>query len=406
MEVSKEDKQIIAKNIDKLFWLNGLHMFLILMPIIVPFFQSRGLSMKNIFELQSIFSLALLLLELPSGYISDLLGRKRALLVAIIASGIGYTIFPYSRGFVDLVVAELFLALGLSLFSGTDVSLLYDSLEVLPKKKAPIKVLGQLLFFRQMGEAMAALVTSVLILYSTELPPFVQMVVSWLPLFVVLTIKEPPRRLMEKKKHKENLSHIYRSLFGHSRLLTLIIFNGMVWGVATLVAVWTFQKYWSNIKITLSAFGYLWALTNFTVALTSRKAHKIEKRIGSSATLVLIGVFPVLGYWGMATVEVWWGFLFCLFFQFSRGLNGVILRDALNKRVGGELRATANSVMSLGTRLFFIFLGPAVGWAMDVKGLSLTFYLTGGVFFLLLFFLLWPLLGQRKNFDPIQLKRP
>jgi hypothetical protein len=60
-----------------------------------------------------------------------------------------------------------------------------------------------------------------------------------------------------------------------------------------------------------------------------------------------------------------------------RGLRLVILNDALNKRVKGDMRATANSIMGLGTRLLMVGLGPIVGSMIDSRGLAETFLLVG-----------------------------
>lgn len=39
------------------------------MPVVVLFFESRGLSMTQVFLLQSIFSLGIVLFEVPTGYL-------------------------------------------------------------------------------------------------------------------------------------------------------------------------------------------------------------------------------------------------------------------------------------------------------------------------------------------------
>ena len=55
-------------------------MFLVAIPIVVPYWKSHGLSMEEIFWLQAIFSIIVVALEIPSGYISDLLSRKKTLI--------------------------------------------------------------------------------------------------------------------------------------------------------------------------------------------------------------------------------------------------------------------------------------------------------------------------------------
>ncbi len=389
-------------NIRLILYCNFLFSFLILMPVMVPFFESKGLNMQNVYELQAIFSLGVLLFEIPSGYISDLLGRKKILILAAIAQGIGFTLFNFSDNFFHLVVAEIFISLAVSLFSGSDVSLIYDSLEASNAGKSPIKILGKRVFYMQSGEATAGLVGGWLILWSMEIAVIAQAIVAWLTIIPALFLVEPPRAKMDKKKHKENFIYIFKALFQHSNLLTLIILCSIFYGVATLLAVWVFQKYWRELGVPLIYFGYIWAATNITVAIVGRYAHKIEKKIGSSWSLVLIGVLPIIGYFGMANSFVIAGITFCFCFQVARGIVYVVLTDGLNKRISGELRATANSISSLGVRGIFIVFGPLVGYLIDSRGLQLSLNVLG-VFYVICFLLLIiPLLKQRSNYQEIK----
>jgi len=205
-----------------------MKMFMVLMPIIVPFFQTRGLDMKQVYQLQSVFAFGMLIFELPSGYLSDLLGRKKTLIISCVFNGLGWMLFPFSSGFWSLATAELLLAISVSMFSGTDIAVLYDTLEVLNKKRAPIKIMGRRMFYGRMGETVAALIGGWMALLSLELPVISQAFIAWIPLFVVLGITEPDRKLMDKKKHLENAKYIYTKLFKQSKLLSLIILNVIV----------------------------------------------------------------------------------------------------------------------------------------------------------------------------------
>ena len=68
----------LADNLPKIYFFNASYMFLVIMPIVVLFWQHHGLNMEKIFLLQSIFGIALFVFEVPSGYFSDLLGRKKS----------------------------------------------------------------------------------------------------------------------------------------------------------------------------------------------------------------------------------------------------------------------------------------------------------------------------------------
>ena len=58
------------------FWLA-----LVIIPVIVPFFESKGLSLAEVYYLQAIFAFVVVVFEVPSGYFADVFGRKNALVV-------------------------------------------------------------------------------------------------------------------------------------------------------------------------------------------------------------------------------------------------------------------------------------------------------------------------------------
>ncbi len=71
------EAQRVQANIRKLSLLRASHMFLVVMPVIVPFYRASGLDMREVYLLQSVFAVGTLLLEVPAGYAADLLGRKK-----------------------------------------------------------------------------------------------------------------------------------------------------------------------------------------------------------------------------------------------------------------------------------------------------------------------------------------
>lgn len=378
-------------------------MFLVIMPVIVPFFLSLEIDMKGVYLLQSIFAITVFIFEIPSGYVSDLLGRKRTLVVAHALKALGFSLFPLADSIELLIVAEIILGFAVSLSSGTDTALIYDTLEITSPKKAQIKILGKSVYYQSMGEGMASLIASFLMLLSFNIHHLatISAFISWIPMLIALTLVEPPRVKMTAT-HKENIGYIYRSLFKQSKLLNLILINGIFSFTATLTAVWMFQKYWNELGIHIIYFGFLWAATNFMVSFVSKSAHKLEKKIGSVMALILIGLLPVIGYLGISFTDHIIGILFCFSFQICRGLGQVIYNDALNKRVTTDFRATANSIMQMGVRILFIGIGPLFGSLIDKNGLSFATRSMGIAYIIVFMLLLLPLLSERANFIKIQ----
>ena len=74
----------VTSNIWKLYLHRAIGYFLVTMPIITLFYRSNGLSMQDIFMIQSVFSLSLVLFEIPTGYFSDVYGRKGTMMLGTI----------------------------------------------------------------------------------------------------------------------------------------------------------------------------------------------------------------------------------------------------------------------------------------------------------------------------------
>ena len=164
-----------------------------ILPIAVPFFQSKGLSMQDVFTLQALFSLVVLITEVPSGYIADLIGRKHTLVIGAIFGGIGHSLLLGADGFWGLAMFEIALGISHSLISGADIALLYDTELALERGEHHRRqIVGKLYSVRTTSEAAAALTCSFLLLWSMELVIYVQALVGWLPLVIAVRLVEPP----------------------------------------------------------------------------------------------------------------------------------------------------------------------------------------------------------------------
>ena len=85
-------------------------------------------------------------------------------------------------------------------------------------------------------------------------------------------------------------------------------------------------------------------------------------------------------------------YLASLTFFISRGFGVVVLRDALNRRVPSDFRATANSLTSFGFRGAFVLTGPLVGYGLDLWGMQTTLYLLAAATLLIFVMIILPLL--------------
>jgi MFS family permease len=399
------DRKKIKQNIPKVYALNFFMMFLVTIPIIVPYWQQFGLNLKDIYQLQAIFGLMMVLLDVPAGYISDLFGRKKCLIIVGCFNALTYLILLNGKTFWHFALFEVSAAIGFALYSGCDVALLYDSINALDaddevaKQNHSKAFLGKRIFYSQVGESVASFLGGLLAISSLRLPAMINAVTAWGPLLIALTIVEPPRQMFESKKHLENFKIIYESLFKHSKLLTMMVIFNIIYGFSTFAAVWAYQSYWAEIKIPVAYFGVLWAIFNLSVAIFARYSHAIETKWSSLTVVMIVAISPVIAYLGLGYTASYASVLFLFFFAITRALNGVILQDGINSRVPGAMRATTNSICSLGMRAIFFFFGPFFGHLLDTRGVHFSFQMMGYVFILIFFIIALPLIRLRREYN-------
>ncbi len=383
----------LRRNINVLYAFSFCWLAMVIIPVIVPFFASKGLSLADVFILQSIFAFAVVVCEVPSGYLADMIGRRNALILGALFHGIGFSILCFADDFFGLVLFEVTVGLGMSLLSGSDLSLLYDSqlaLRLSPSEQT--RGIAKLRFVKSMAEGTAALLAAALLLWSFDLIIYANALIAWLPLVLSFQLVEAPYQRMAKETPGANFKRILMHLFYQDSLLRITTLALTFYGLSTFYVVWLIQPYWEEYGIPLALFGVLWAAKNFVVAIAARFCAPLEEKYGPAPILVAVGVLPVIGYFGMAMNGGLMGILLAFSFYISRGFHQVILTDAFNKRVPSEFRATANSLTGFLFRLTFIVTGPLVGYLYEWQGMMVTLYVLGAACVLLLFVLLRPLI--------------
>ncbi len=372
-------KNKLHRNITVIYGLAFFHCFMVIVPVIVPFFMSKGLSLAEIFYLQAVFATTIVLLEAPSGYFADIFGRRFALIISSVFLGFAYFLLNFANDMASLMVFEITAGVAMSLISGADIALLYDTQKALQEDthSESAKGIAQLGFIKSLAEVLGALVGGVLALWSFDLMVLIQSAVAWVCLLLALLVVEPPYKKAGAAESRLQITEILKHLLVRDPVLRRVVLAIPLYSLATFHVAWLVQPYWESQGLSLAVFGILWCAQSLTVALANKFGFEIERRFGASTLLVLIGTLPILGHFGMAWFQGWTGIVIGLLLFVCRGLNQVILVNALNRRVPSEFRATANSFTSFLFRLAFITTGPLVGYVAQTQGLVTALNLLG-----------------------------
>ncbi len=376
----------IRHNIIKMHLLKGVTWFMVAMPIIVLFFQEHGLTITQVMILQSIYSLAVAIFEIPSGYIADIFGRKKTIVLSTIFTFIGYVIFSLYGGFYSFAIAQILVGIGGSLMSGSDSALIYDTLIEENEKEVYTKIEGRNYAIGNFSEATAGILGGFLAVCSIYLPIFIQTGILFLSIPIAISLIEPTTYRNRPSKSFDSILDIIKFTFLINQKLKWLIIYSSAMGVATLSMAWFAQPFFKEIEMPLAYYGILWASLNFSAGLTSYNAHRIEGERKDNKYLIYNSLIIIISFIALGLNISLYGLLFVFVIYLSRGFITPVLRNAININTKSEKRATVLSIRSFIIRISFAITAPLLGYIGDNYSLSNSFYLLSilvGIFALL-----------------------
>lgn len=341
-----------------------------IMPIIVLFYKANGLTMKDIFLLQSVYSLTLMALEIPTGYFADRVGRKTSILTGASLGFAGYLVYSLSYGFWPFVLAEIILGISQSLVSGADSAMLYDSLAVSNQNNKYVQLEGRVTSIGNFGEAFAGIVGGLLAISSLRTPFVVQTFVALMAIPAALALVEPPVKLLKSKPKFSDIKRIVAGIFSDNIKLKWNTFFSAVIGATTLTMAWFAQPYFEQIGMPVSIYGILWAILNLSVGIAAVYAWKFEKKFGTPGTVIVFTLSLFGSYLLLPLLPGYSGLGILLIFYMARGLATPTLRNFINVVTTSDIRATVLSVRNFLIRLIFAVTGPLWGWLYDKYSLK------------------------------------
>lgn len=374
--------------------LSGLHWFPVglVVPILVLSFQARGLDLASVGRLMALYGAVTLLLELPTGGLSDVVGRRPVLVAGSLASASGAVALAFSPQVVGLAAGVVLLAVGRALSSGPLESWFVDTVRDhdadadisrgLAHAQAADGValgVGSLI-----GGALPTVAASLWPTLSTTgdavLTSFSVSLLASAALFalhavgVLLLVREPGRQRVVGISGavvgtlREGIL-LARSSTALRRLLGYTAVLGMTLGGVELVAPGAFATMLGGGEEGSAAYGVLVGLGFGVSAVGAVVAPRVAARLGSSrraaAWLGLLAVPAVLliglPWFGAAALAY-------LALYLVLGVNGPLLATLVHDEVSSSARNTVLSLDSLLLQAGGIVASLAVGALVGATG--------------------------------------
>ena len=353
---------------------------MLIMPVVALFYTDNGLNDFDIFLLQAVYSFSVALLEIPSGYMADVIGRKKSLVIGSVLGCLGFAIYSFSSGFYGFLVAEIVLGVGGSFISGSDSAMLYESLAAMKKKEWYFRLEGQITSLGHFAETVAALGGGAIAVWLSYRAVYVsQTVIAAIAIPAAIYLVEPPKG---KNIERPSLDHILavcrKSLFGNKKLSAALLLSSLI-GLSTLCMAWTSQVYFVNMGLTEKAITPLWIALNLTVAIVAAFADKIVRQLGRPVAIAIILLVIPGSYILLGTLPLAAALAVLFLFYTIRGYATPLLKDLVNHYCVSETRATVLSIRSMIIRVSFALLGPFIGNLSAGYSLSFALQVSGTI---------------------------
>ncbi|WP_102226167.1 MFS transporter [Acidimangrovimonas sediminis] len=182
-----------ARNIALYPWFKALMSLNFWQAVWFLYFQSH-LSAAEAVLLYAIYDVATTLLEVPSGYASDRLGRRVTLILSAGCGALGAAFLYLGDGFAMIALGQCLIGASAAFASGTDSALLYESLEAEGRSAEVERQEIRAWRFSFAAYALAALTGGLMAMVGPALPFAGGILTFGAATLVAWRFAEPPRR--------------------------------------------------------------------------------------------------------------------------------------------------------------------------------------------------------------------
>jgi len=370
-------------------------------PFLLIFFLQSGLNLFHIGLLYSIREGIKYLLEIPSGVIADVYGKKTELLLSFIFYIISFLAFYLGTVFIHFIAAIILFGLGEAFRSGTHKAMILLYLEQKDWFKHKNFVYSRTRSFSLLGSSLSAFLAIYLVLTNDSLQTLflICIIPYFIDFFLILSypgslndatdsrlsIKvmytETSERLKSIGRSRNMLrtmtsSSLFDAVFKSVKDYIQPILQTAVLGAATLSIFNLDQD--ETIKVSLAIiYGVMYLISSFS----TRYVYKLN--IYRNSAVIMNFMFDLMGIVSImiaAFIYTNWLFaiilMFFLLFIMQNGRRPLFV-DVIAILMNKTERATVLSAESQLKSLFIVILAPLFGLIADTFSIPVLFIVIG-----------------------------
>ncbi|MFD1157703.1 MFS transporter [Roseovarius aestuarii] len=348
-----------AKNIALYPWYQFCRNLVFWQAIWFLFFQNR-LSAAEAILLYAIYDIGTTALEVPSGYLSDRIGRRFTLIASAIAGVLGVLLLSFGGGFAAFALAQVFLGASTAFNSGTDSAVLFESLNAQDRQD---EVEAQELKAWRFGFAalaLSAVLGGAMSYYSEVLPFLTSALASGAVLVICLKFSEPPHRAGTIPQGSELLRLAsLRPALTQPVLAWLFLLSVLMYGFSHLPFVFGqpfILEALADVGLAAEApvvSGATSAVMMLLSVATSLIALRLRHAIGLPAILMLAFAMQIVLVAVLALTNSLFAIVLLFFRMVPNSLSQPFILARTQPLLADDSRATYLSLRSFCARLLF-----------------------------------------------------
>lgn len=352
------------RNVKLLFWFNFLNDFRPYSSVATIYFAQVTGSYALALSVYSLAHIASAVLEVPTGVLSDMVGRRRTTIFGALASTFALVFYALGGSYSVLACGAVFDGLARSFFSGNNDALLYDSLKEQSKESEYAEWAGKTKSMFQLALGISAFFGGFIADWSLSYVMWASVVPQLISVVVAFFFVEPAIHT-----HKEetnifaHLGEAIQKFRENYRLRLLSISNAL--GYAIGETSYQFVPAFYATVWPLWAIGLARTLTNIAGTVSFWFAGPIITRFTAIKILIADYIYcRVLGIAASGFPSVFSPILISLS-SFSFGLGAVARGTLMQENFTDQQRATMGSLNSLIGSIFFAIFAFFLGLFAD-----------------------------------------
>ncbi len=370
-------------------------------PFFILYFRSLGLSFLQIGFLFSISEIATYLLEIPTGIIADLYGRRRSMVFSMSSYIVAFLVFYFFPNFWLLAFGMVLIALGDTFRTGTHKSMIYEYLRIKGMYDLKVEYYGATRSFSQLGSAVNAILSAIVVIVTKNYRNV--FLFALIPYTLnLINLATYPKYLegevVSKKRSKKAAFFAFLGIFKSWNSLKPIINSAVFDGSYSLAKAYL-QPLLKALALSMPLFlhmsgddrtavvvGTVYFLIYMMTSSASRNSGKFVKKVKSieraanvtflvgAASILLSGLFRSFE---LSVISV----AFLVIIYILQNLRKPLMVAYISEKAPSAALTSTLSVESQMKTFFTAGMAPLLGYIADVLGVGWTLSVLGTLMF-------------------------